>query len=159
MADERLHFTDRMSSYNAMYAAEHVVRYYCVSGLCRGKRVLDVACGEGYGSSLLATWGAAEVVGVDVSAEAIDAARQVFAKPNIKFLQGDACRLNDVLGDVREFDLIVSFETMEHVEDVPALLSGILRYLAKGGAIVITCPNDHVEFGWQSVSHACLHLQ
>jgi len=58
MSDERLHFTDSASGYNAMSAAEHMVRYHSVASLCRGKRVLDVACGEGYGSSLLAKWGA-----------------------------------------------------------------------------------------------------
>jgi len=145
MADERLHFTDSMSCYNAMSASEHVVRYLCVSGICGGRRILDVACGEGYGSSLLAGWGAAEVVGVDIAAEAIGVAQRVFGRPNISFLQGDACKLSDVLGDTPHFDLIVSFETIEHVADVPALLSGMRQHLADGGTIVISCPNDHVE--------------
>lgn len=145
MADERLHFTTQNSSYNAMSAAEHVVRYHCLRQLCRGKRVLDVACGEGYGSALLAAWGAAEVVGVDISADGIAVAQQMFARPNTRFLQGDACRLQEVLGEAPAFDLIVSFETIEHVPDVPALLAGICRYRAEHGTIVISCPNDHVE--------------
>ena len=145
MAEERLHFTDFAGGYNAMLAAEHLVRYHCVRQLCRGKRVLDVACGEGYGSALLAEWGASEVVGVDISAEAIAATQKVFAHPNITFIQGDACRLQEVLGDVPAFDLIVSFETMEHVSDVPALLAGIRHYRVPEGTVAISCPNDYVE--------------
>lgn len=145
MGDERLHFSDAAGGYNAMLAAEHVLRYHCVRGLCRGKRVLDVACGEGYGSAMLAEWGASEVVGVDISAEAIAAAQKEFSRPSITFIQGDACRLNDVLGDRPGFDLIVSFETIEHVPDAHGLLAGISRYRALHGSVVISCPNDRVE--------------
>jgi SAM-dependent methyltransferase len=145
MVVERLHFGDAALNYNAISAAEHVVRYHSVRELCRGKRVLDVSCGEGYGSALLAKWGAAQVVGIDVSSEAVTVAEQVFARPNIQFVQGDACQLTDVLGDIPGFDLIVSFETIEHVRDVPGLLAGIKQYSAAGGTIVISCPNDHVE--------------
>lgn len=145
MTDERLHFCDPVAGYNAMGAAEHVVRYQSARQICRDKRVLDVGCGEGYGSSLLARWGAAEVLGVDISGEAIGTAKRLFASDNVSFVVGDATRLSDVLGAVPAFDLIVSFETLEHVSDVEALLSGILLYRAEGGTIIISCPNDHVE--------------
>ncbi|MGO4707146.1 methyltransferase domain-containing protein [Microvirga sp. 2MCAF38] len=145
MSDERIHFEGASSAYNAMLAAEHVARYYCVRDLCRGKRVLDVACGEGYGSFLLAEWGAAEVVGVDISSEAVATAERVFGRENISFVQGDACKLHDTLRDADPFDLIVSFETLEHVPDVGGLLSGFLQFRTENGAIVVSCPNDQVE--------------
>ena len=60
---ERLQFGSEMA-YNAMDAAEHLARYAMLRSICVGKRVLDVACGEGYGSYLLAQWGAASVTAV-----------------------------------------------------------------------------------------------
>ena len=143
MTDERYHFDDDGSSYNANNAAEHLVRYHAVRELCAGKRVLDVACGEGYGSYLLASWGAERVVGIDVATNAIDVAQRIFAHPNVTYLAGDACRLSDILGEGATFDLVVSFETIEHVADVEGLLRGLAFCRAPGGTIVISCPNDH----------------
>lgn len=145
MADERLQFMGASSAYFAMGRSDHAVLYHTVRSLCRGKRVLDVACGDGYGSALLAESGATEVVGIDVSSEAIAVAQQMFARPGIRFLQGDACRLFEVLDDAPGFDLIVSFETVEDVTDLPALLEGIRRYRALNGMVVISCLSGHVE--------------
>src|SRR5215472_8753793 len=99
MALERYHFdsSDGRSSYNAYFAAEHLVRYHALRELVAGKRVLDVACGEGYGSYLLATWGAARVVGVDIAPDAIEVARRIFPHHNISYVLGDACNLSKVL--------------------------------------------------------------
>jgi SAM-dependent methyltransferase len=145
MVNERYHFGGGGTVYNANDAAEHLLRYHVVRGLCAGKRVLDVACGEGYGSYLLATWGAARVVGIDVAVDAIKVAQRIFAHPNVTYLRGDACRLADVLADDETFDVIVSFETIEHVGDIGGLLSGIAARRAPGATIVISCPNDHAE--------------
>ena len=105
--------------------------------------MLDIACGEGYGSWLLREWGASEVVGVDVSDEAIAAANTQFAREGVRFLLSDASRVCDLLGEER-FDLIVCFETIEHVPD-PASLLRAIRLLASPEAIIlVSCPNDHV---------------
>lgn len=138
---ERLHFNTGMP-YESMLAAEHLARYWLLREACRGKRVLDVACGEGYGSSLLRTWGATEVVGVDLSRDAIENAKMRFGAPGISYRIGDACNLHTVLKDTEQFDLVACFETMEHVPNVPGLLRGIRERLAPGGSIVISCPND-----------------
>lgn len=145
MVVERISFSDDDSLYHGMTGSAHVVRYLSVRDLCKGKRVLDVACGEGYGSALLGEWGAAEVLGVDISADAIVAARALFERPGVSFIEGDVCALTNVLGDVPRFDLIVSFETMEHLADVSGFVGGIARYQAEGGVVVISCPNDHIE--------------
>ena len=58
----------------SLLEAEHLARYRWAGALVEGKRVLDAGCGTGYGSELLASQGAAEVVGVDVDADAIEAA-------------------------------------------------------------------------------------
>ena len=143
MTVERLHFGHGAEPLNAMDAAEHFVRYAAAKGLAPGRRVLDIACGEGYGSWLLREWGASEVVGVDVSDEAIAAANTQFAREGVRFLLSDASRVCDLLGEER-FDLIVCFETIEHVPD-PASLLRAIRLLASPEAIIlVSCPNDHV---------------
>jgi SAM-dependent methyltransferase len=138
---ERLHFNTGMV-YESMMAAEHLSRYWMLREACRGKRVLDVACGEGYGSALLRSWGAVEVVGVDISDDAVRNATQLFGAQGIRFLQGDACDLDTVLDTGTQYDLIACFETLEHVPDVPALLQGLHKRLAPGGSMAVSCPND-----------------
>src|SRR6516162_313408 len=98
-------------AYNAMDAAEHLARYAMLRSICAGKRVLDVACGEGYGSYLLARWGAASVTAVDISPEAIAKAKAIFPAANVTYLKGDVCRLGEVVSAKARFDLICSFET------------------------------------------------
>ena len=150
MSDERLHFDDPALHFddpatmpNAMYAAEHVARYAMLAPFVRGKRVLDIACGEGYGSWFLKEWGAREVVGVDISADAIDAAQKFFSREGVSFLAGDACRAQDFLAHA-SFDLIVSFETIEHVADPLAFLLGLRSLASPEAGIFISCPNDHI---------------
>lgn len=140
---ERLTFVADMMSYSSMLSAEHLSRYSLVKNMCVGRRVLDIACGEGYGSSLMSSWGAKEVFGVDISAEAIANAVRVFSKESIHFIQHDArdcAELEDVLGSI---DLIVCFETIEHIEDVKRMLTGFKALSANNPAIVISCPNDN----------------
>lgn len=145
MCAERLHFQPGQMDYNAMLAAEHVGRYLFAAPHCAGKRVLDVACGEGYGAFMLARCGAAEVVGVDIAEDAIAVARQRFARDGVEFLVGDALDLPGLLGGRPPFDVIVSFETIEHVPDPRRFLEGIRRVLAPGGVILVSCPNDGLE--------------
>lgn len=137
---ERLSF-GQSSRYEGLEAAVHIARYSFAKALCRGKRVLDAACGEGYGSRLLANWGASEVVGVDISAEAIASAQKHFASDNVSFLQNDAETLPRLF-EPHSFDLIVSFETIEHVQDPELFLRNIQSLLKPGGVVAISCPND-----------------
>ncbi|MBS7696844.1 MULTISPECIES: class I SAM-dependent methyltransferase [unclassified Chelatococcus] len=141
---ERISFSPDTMPYNAMLAAEHVARYLLAASLCNGKRVLDVACGEGYGASFLRANGAAMVVGVDIAQEAIEAANTRFACPGITFVAGDA--LSPATFDGHgPFDLITCFETIEHVSDATRLLENLRALLAPDGAIIISCPNDAID--------------
>lgn len=127
--------------------AIHVARYGVAARLCRGRRVLDVACGEGYGSHLMATrWGAASVHAIDVSSEAIAGARTRFDDPRITWLEQDVDRLDAAQLDVA-FDVIVSFETIEHLAEPERFLRTLKALLAPGGAIFVSCPNDHWYYG------------
>lgn len=138
--EERLSFSADMS-YSNSEMAEHYTRYATVYTACHDKRVLDFSCGEGYGSHLMKTWGAARVVGVDISQDAIDAANERFSSDSVQFIKSSAEEIKDNLGDAK-FDLIVSFETIEHVQDPRSMLEAMKSLLAEGGSIVISCPND-----------------
>jgi SAM-dependent methyltransferase len=119
---------------------EHVHRYAFARRYAAGRRVLDAACGEGYGSAILA--GAArEVVGVDIDPATVAHARASYASVrNLSFVEGSAAKLP--LPDA-SVDLVVSFETIEHLEagDQPRMLAEFARVLADGGALVLSAPN------------------
>ncbi|MFO1322733.1 MAG: class I SAM-dependent methyltransferase [Burkholderiales bacterium] len=125
-------------------AHEHWHRYAFARALVAGRRVLDVSCGEGYGSALLAGT-AADVVGVDIAAEAVDHARAAYGtRTNLRFAQGSATALP--LADA-SVDCAVSFETIEHLPcaDQPLMIAEFERVLAPGGVLVLSAPNP-VEY-------------
>lgn len=129
-------------AYDPVEASIHVGRYALALPFARGRRVLDVACGEGYGSWLLADAGAVEVVGLDISEEAIAKARAIFAADRLRFELGAAEELAASLAN-GHFDLVVSIETLEHVEDPERFLQAIRRVAREDAVFVVTCPNDH----------------
>ncbi|MBL8220220.1 MAG: methyltransferase domain-containing protein [Bryobacterales bacterium] len=116
---------------------EHFARYAFAARLARGKRVLDIACGTGYGSAELAPV-ARSVTGVDVSAEAVEYAREHYAAGNLRFEAAGAEALP--FAD-QSFDLVVAFEVIEHLEDARALLSEARRVLAPAGQFIVSTPN------------------
>ena len=117
---------------------EHWHRYHFARPWVAGKRVLDIACGEGYGSALLAR-DAQHVTGVDVSEAAVAHARAAYAAVgNAAFLQGscEAIPLADA-----SVDVVVSFETLEHIAAQEAFVDEIARVLAPSGVVLLSCPN------------------
>ena len=139
---ERLEFDQPDQPYEAYLMAQHLVRYAAAKTVVQGKRVLDVACGSGYGCKLLADWGAKEVVGVDVSANAIASAESLFGGKKTKFLVGDAEDISPVIGKTKKFDVIVCFETIEHLQNPEELLKALARHRAANGIVFVSCPND-----------------
>ena len=104
-----------------------------------GKSVLDVGCGCGYGSDFLARNGARDVTSVDVSREAITRAMELYsATTNAKFLIADA--QSHSLG-VSVFDIVTSFEMLEHVADYVKCLEGIRRAMKEDGLLILSTPN------------------
>ena len=121
---------------------EHWHRYHFAARWVAGKRVLDVACGEGYGSERLARE-AAHVTGVDISEAAIAHAREAYAsRGNLEFACAPCTRLP--LADA-SVDVAVSFETLEHIEEQAQFLAELARVLAPDGVLVLSCPNK-VEY-------------
>jgi ubiquinone/menaquinone biosynthesis C-methylase UbiE len=118
--------------------AEHLVRYRLAAELARSRRALDAACGEGYGTAMLAAAGASEAQGVDVDEATIAHAKQRY--PAADFSVADLTTLP--FEDAR-FDLVVSFETIEHVPEPERALDELRRVLAEDGLLLISTPNKH----------------
>jgi SAM-dependent methyltransferase len=117
---------------------EHWHRYHFAARWCEGKRVLDVACGEGYGTALLARH-AAHVTGADISAEAIAHARSRYASiANAEFLEASCTALP--LDDA-SVDVAISFETLEHIAAQAEFMEELARVLKPEGVLVLSCPN------------------
>lgn len=138
---ERLDMDDK---YSEIEIAIHLNRYYLSKNYCKHKNVLDIACGEGYGSYLISTWGAKKVVGIDISNEAIEKAKSNFESNNLEYLCQDATNLELLKDD--SFDLVVSYETFEHVPSVEKYLKEIRRVAKKDAVIIISCPNDYYYY-------------
>jgi SAM-dependent methyltransferase len=116
---------------------EHWHRYLIAAQYANGKRVLDVASGEGYGSHLISRT-AQNVTGVDVSANAVAHAVQKYPASNLHYL---CASCTDMPLPDASFDLIVSFETIEHITEHEQFLREVNRLLAPGGVFLISSPN------------------
>lgn len=116
---------------------EHHHRYAVVLDYVRNSDVLDLACGEGYGSAMLAGH-ARTVVGADISEEAINHASSAYQGSNITFVRSDAAQLK--FAD-DSFDVVISFETIEHLAEQEKMLAEIRRVLRAHGILIMSSPN------------------
>ena len=131
---------------------EHYHRYTVILNLLSGKDVLDVACGEGYGSSAMADV-ADSVTGVDISEISVQHAISTYRKSNLSYQQGSASKL-DFSDD--SFDVVVSFETIEHLFEQEEMISEIGRVLRPDGVFIVSSPNRpvfHEEYGSENEFH------
>lgn len=125
---------------SAQISYEHWHRYLYSTQFVKGKDVLDIASGEGYGSRLLAQT-AKSVMGVDISDEAIAFANERYRQNNLSFLQGSV--ENIPLAGTNKIDVVVSFETIEHVnvEAQELFLQEVKRLLRDDGIFIVSSPN------------------
>ena len=139
--DEKIEFTGErvipnITPYHLFQ--QHINRYHFASKLTKNKVVLDVACGTGYGSDYLIKNDARRVIGLDISEEAIKYAKNNYKNLNLNFIVGDSTKLpfkND------HFDIIVSFETIEHLKEYKKFLGECKRVLKDGGVFICSTPN------------------
>jgi SAM-dependent methyltransferase len=122
-------------------AYAHLHRYLWASNLVKGKRVLDLASGEGYGANMLAR-DAAYVCGVDIDDDAIQHARAKYVRPNLEFLKGSITEV-PIRGE-NPFDVVVCFEAIEHIEAQEALLREVVRLVKPEGLFIVSTPNKAV---------------
>lgn len=114
----------------------HAARYRFAARWVRNKRVLDLACGVGYGSAILHAAGAASVTGIDLSEQTIAYARERYAAPAIEFLASDGMKYEPP----RPFDVVVSLETIEHVPDARGFVARLASFVAPGGLLIGSVP-------------------
>jgi GT2 family glycosyltransferase/SAM-dependent methyltransferase len=128
------------SGQHGRIAYEHLHRYAICREHVSGKRVLDLACGTGYGTALLAM-AAAQAVGVDISQSAIREARKRHARSGLRYQIGDCY---DLPFEAGSFDVVVANEMIEHVDDHDTLVAEAKRVLAPGGLFLVSTPNRPV---------------
>ena len=116
---------------------EHLHRYAIAMELVKNKKVLDIACGEGYGSNLLAR-NATHVTGVDINNGVVKQAIKKYPKRNLEFLTGT---VENIPAADKQFEVVVSFETLEHIADHNKMIAEIKRVLQPGGLLIISTPD------------------
>lgn len=118
---------------------EHMVRYLFAKNCIKyGQRVLDAGCGTGYGTAVLAEHPGVEVVGVDVSDEAVTYAKGNYGCDNCTFVAADLLQMPfaETL-----FDTVVSFEVIEHLTDPKEFVKAVKEVLRPGGVFILSTPN------------------
>jgi SAM-dependent methyltransferase len=127
-------------------AVHHLIRYHWAVAALQAqgrpvRRLLDVACGSGFGSELLArAFPDAEVVGADYDGAAVAHARGAYHRPNLRFAVGDVLRWGETIGDA-PFDVVVSFDTIEHVVHREIMLMHLVDHLDPDGALLLSTPS------------------
>ncbi len=122
------------------FCVDHMLRYAWAAPAVAGKRVVDAACGSGFGTALLAHANAAEVVGVDLSEGCVRHCSEVWKLTNARFVEGNVEDLG--CSGVGPFDVAVTFETLEHVERPERALDALRSVLSEGGVVIGSVPGE-----------------
>lgn len=125
---------------NKRLEQDHLERYRFASQFVDGKRVLDIACGSGYGSRMLLDAGAECVTGVDISTSAVAYALDRFGHSGVSYVQG---RIDTFASD-EPYDMIVCYETIEHVSHYQRALVNLHSLLKDDGTLLISSPNRYI---------------
>lgn len=146
---DQLNTTERIYEFDIVSTEkgvrEHLDRYrFALTRLAGSEAVLDAACGSGYGTKMLRSR-ARRVVGVEVSDHALAYAADHYAGEGIAYQKADLRSLLPFPSDT--FDMVVSFETIEHLIEQEALLGEFRRLLRPGGTLLISTPDKNIISG------------
>ncbi len=128
-------------SSNKRVLADHLARYEFFSTFVKDQKVLDIACGEGYGSNLLKLAGAQQVYGADVDAEIIEQAKSKYGGVFFAKEEASATSYPD-----NYFDIIISFETWHYLKDYNKFIIEVNRILKSDGQFIFSVPNSKVIY-------------
>ena len=117
---------------------EHLHRYSFASHLVEGKSVLDLACGEGYGSYMLSKV-AEQVIGIEIDEQVVTHAKKRYLRDNLEFMVGSV--INIPIKEKRRFDVAVCFECIEHISEHNKLTLEVKRLLKDDGLFILSTPN------------------
>lgn len=133
---------------------EHLHRYAFALNFVKGKRILDIACGEGYGVKLLSQY-ATHITGVDIDENSIKKAIHKYESPNISFKLGSATEIP--IPD-NSIDVVVSFETLEHLAEHDQMMKEIKRVLSPSGLLIMSTP-DKLNYSDKNESKNPFHIK
>lgn len=114
----------------------HLKRYDFALPYCKNKTILDAACGVGYGALYLAQ-AASCVIGIDIDSKAIDYGQTRFCSDRLSFQVADVMSTGFASS---QFDVICSFETIEHLPNIPMYLKEMARILHPQGIYIVSTP-------------------
>lgn len=114
---------------------DHYARYMFSKKYVRNKRILDIACGVGYGAEVMGSE-YSSYLGVDINPQNIQYAKNTYRKNNVEYVEGNVLSFKD-----DPFDIILCFETIEHVKDYKKALTSLYGNLKPGGLLIISSPN------------------
>jgi 2-polyprenyl-3-methyl-5-hydroxy-6-metoxy-1,4-benzoquinol methylase len=131
---------NRVDLFEPSRAAFHLDRYKIASKYVNAKTVLDAACGTGYGSRILYADGkASNVIGLDNDLNTIKYANAKYFSKQVRFINSSITELPFANGS---FNVVVSFETIEHIIEEDKLISEIHRVIQNNGMFILSTPND-----------------
>jgi lipopolysaccharide biosynthesis protein/ubiquinone/menaquinone biosynthesis C-methylase UbiE len=129
-----------LPQFKGIIELEHYHRYFMAQEVVASKDVLDIASGEGFGSAILSRT-ARSVIGVDISTDAVEHARSYYTQGNLRFIHGSA---TEIPIPEASADVVVSFETIEHLIEHDKMMSEIKRVLRPDGCLIISSPNKAI---------------
>lgn len=135
---------DKLDRHSRRLFQEHIDRYNFAVPYILDKTIADVACGSGYGTYLFASKGAKKVIGIDCDKKTIQYAKKRYPGHNVTYQVGDA---NDLSIPSTSLDLVVSFETIEHIQKPMVFLNEAKRVLKRSGLLIISTPNKKYSIG------------
>ncbi|MBN1371475.1 MAG: class I SAM-dependent methyltransferase [Anaerolineaceae bacterium] len=125
-------------------AAHHLIRYYwareVVKSLPDAHLVLDIACGSGYGTYIMALSSPTKFfLGADYDKKAVSQANINYSLSNLSYKFGDISQWTNTIGE-NKFDVIISFDTLEHLPHREIMMENIIRHLSVGGLLLLSTP-------------------
>lgn len=152
---------------NDIGGIHHLIRYkWALKVLAdlHPRKILDVACGAGYGSYLFAhQFPNASIIGADYDAKAVELAQKEYSLPNLEYRVSDVMCWEDTIG-ATIFDCIVSFDTIEHVPHREIMMENLVHHLHKSGSLLLSTPSGslvnilHPEWQYHRIEYSAASL-